>query len=398
MQIQASRIPMLKKVSMAVASLAALVGMAAAAIGVGALAPGDTVTYTPVPFDTSEWTADRLFPTGGVAVTSFDGRSNVLEMNVDATATPPSSTFYYYEGLKRDIDGATAVKADLYVDSNWPNAPTQAGIWGVGVDATDTVSAYPIVEYTTNNNGYTGWRAFDDFNGAWINFPGTPTNVDGWNTVEIVFNSDNTNFDLYVNETLVGSSVATGSTDLSDVILNNRNYYGDGESYTVRWSNLHTGVVTEDTAAPVVEITNPADGATLAGTVEVRGSVVDDNPWRYYTVVLDGNTVVAGPGTVYDSNSFTDQLLFNFDTTTVDDGEYTIRLAARDVNGNRDNSVSLQEITVVVNNVPDNKDQCKDGGWAVFSAMDFKNQGDCVSYVNHNDGNGNDDNKARGRN
>lgn len=32
---------------------------------------------------------------------------------------------------------------------------------------------------------------------------------------------------------------------------------------------------------------------------------------------------------------------------------------------------------------PINKDQCKDGGWALFNvARKFKNQGDCIQYVN----------------
>jgi hypothetical protein len=31
---------------------------------------------------------------------------------------------------------------------------------------------------------------------------------------------------------------------------------------------------------------------------------------------------------------------------------------------------------------PTNKDQCKDGGWKIFTIPEkFKNQGDCVSYV-----------------
>jgi hypothetical protein len=34
------------------------------------------------------------------------------------------------------------------------------------------------------------------------------------------------------------------------------------------------------------------------------------------------------------------------------------------------------------NNVPSTKDQCKDGGYAQYS---FKNQGQCVSFVEHND-------------
>jgi hypothetical protein len=32
---------------------------------------------------------------------------------------------------------------------------------------------------------------------------------------------------------------------------------------------------------------------------------------------------------------------------------------------------------------PTNKDQCKKDGWKSFNNPTFKNQGDCVSYVNH---------------
>jgi len=41
---------------------------------------------------------------------------------------------------------------------------------------------------------------------------------------------------------------------------------------------------------------------------------------------------------------------------------------------------------------PTSKDQCKHGGWQTFNNPSFKNQGQCVSYVNHHDGHGNDDN------
>src|SRR5260221_822083 len=41
------------------------------------------------------------------------------------------------------------------------------------------------------------------------------------------------------------------------------------------------------------------------------------------------------------------------------------------------------------------KDQCKNGGWKTnFPPGTFKNQGDCVSFFNHHDGEGNDDNQG----
>jgi hypothetical protein len=110
--------------------------------------------------------------------------------------------------------------------------------------------------------------------------------------------------------------------------------------------------VTIDNVAPVVEITNPADNTVVSGTVAIRGSYTDVNPLRYYTVVRNsGNVNVAGPGTVNIGAGFTDQLLFNWNTTLVPDGTYTVRLEARDAAGNRDNAAGSQDVhTVIVDN------------------------------------------------
>jgi hypothetical protein len=43
---------------------------------------------------------------------------------------------------------------------------------------------------------------------------------------------------------------------------------------------------------------------------------------------------------------------------------------------------------------PSAKDQCKNGGWKNFTNPTFKNQGRCVSYMNHHDGRGADDQHA----
>jgi hypothetical protein len=44
---------------------------------------------------------------------------------------------------------------------------------------------------------------------------------------------------------------------------------------------------------------------------------------------------------------------------------------------------------------PTSKDQCKNGGWTRFTDPPFKNQGECVAYVNHHDGAGKDDENHR---
>lgn len=144
-----------------------------------------------------------------------------------------------------------------------------------------------------------------------------------------------------------------------------------------------TYAVTYDATAPVVAITNPLNGATVYGTVDVKGSVNDAHPDHYYTVVRNSaNVDIAGPGTVNNTSSFTNQHLFNFNTTIVPDGVYTIRLEARDQAGNKDaNSVNV--VSVTVNNTPDNKNQCKNNGWKNFTKPAFRNQGACTEWVEH---------------
>lgn len=44
---------------------------------------------------------------------------------------------------------------------------------------------------------------------------------------------------------------------------------------------------------------------------------------------------------------------------------------------------------------PTDKSSCKKGGWMQFNNPVFKNQGQCDSFLNHNDGKGNDDVKAK---
>jgi hypothetical protein len=104
-----------------------------------------------------------------------------------------------------------------------------------------------------------------------------------------------------------------------------------------------------DNSDPVVDLLTPIT-SIIKGAVDIRGSVQDANPYRYYAVVTDAsNNIVAGPGTVYDSNSFVDRLLFTWNTLGVSDGVYKIQLAARDRAQNR-GAISEENITVTVDN------------------------------------------------
>lgn len=220
-------------------------GMSLALLGSAHAAPQKSTSIntnnTSVPFVLSEWTTDRTAPSGGYDVEDFGGRTGTLRMGVD-TSQQTQPSFYYYEGLQKNINGATAVGADLYVDSSWSTNKVRAGLWGVGQDASGNITAYPVVEYTTDGTaGYQGWRVFNDETGEWTQLPAVSVNENGWNTVHIVYNPATTVFDLYINGQSAGTSVATGSVSLSAVILDNYNYGSEGSNYDVHWSNLTVG-------------------------------------------------------------------------------------------------------------------------------------------------------------
>jgi hypothetical protein len=108
--------------------------------------------------------------------------------------------------------------------------------------------------------------------------------------------------------------------------------------------------VTYDVTPPVVEITSPT-ATVLSGNVPIIGSVTDDNPHHYWLVIENsGGTVVAGPGVVNDATSFTDKHFFDWDTSLIPGGTYTIKLEARDAANNKDPDLSVEWLEVTVDN------------------------------------------------
>lgn len=164
--------------------------------------------------------------------------------------------------------------------------------------------------------------------------------------------------------------------------------------------------ILKDTVAPLVTIESPNEGDEVSGTVEIYGTVVEDYLLSHYNISVypggadfnDFSERIA-QATVYRSDGFNNEPIFSWDSTAVTDGEYLFRLAARDAAGNRSydgdpyigGDDSQHVIRVTVNNVPDligppvDKNACKEGGWRVFNNPTFKNQGDCVSYVQSNE-------------
>lgn len=228
---------LLKAVMTTAAAILLAVG-ATAQVG-AASAP---VSYTTTPFTVAEvatWAPDRTSPTGGYGSVSFGGRDNVLELKLNHNLVS-SNPFYQTEGLQKDIPDSDSIKADVYVDSTWAGKTVRAGLWGVGHDALDEISSYPVIEYSTDTtNGWRYWRV-----NRWVNLAGVAVNKGAWNSLAITHDSTTHKFVYSVNGAQVATSPDEGSNTIAAAIINSKNY--GLADYAAHWSNFSYGNVVSE--------------------------------------------------------------------------------------------------------------------------------------------------------
>lgn len=107
--------------------------------------------------------------------------------------------------------------------------------------------------------------------------------------------------------------------------------------------------ITYDSTVPSVDITSHSNGDLVKGIVNIAGRIEDTNLWRYWFVIEDSSGVgIGGLGTVYDDGPIVN-LSYEWDTTALSDGEYIIKLEARDKANNKD-AGSVDWVTVDVDN------------------------------------------------
>ncbi|NLB11940.1 hypothetical protein GX830_00995, partial [Candidatus Dojkabacteria bacterium] len=122
------------------------------------------------------------------------------------------------------------------------------------------------------------------------------------------------------------------------------------------WSNACS--ITYDKTPPKVKITSPIQDDLLKGVIEIKGHVSDNNLSHYNIAIYPAGVDVEDFSKRIEQNTkytseFDDKPLYSWNTTNGNfpDGEYQIRLAARDLAGNRDlNGDSKDVITVYVDN------------------------------------------------
>jgi len=145
------------------------------------------------------------------------------------------------------------------------------------------------------------------------------------------------------------------------------------------------------------EITSPTSGGTVYGSVAFEAFLDDDDVDSVQWAVREG-TCAAGVGTVFgnvdghsnvasmDTNDQSNQTFsFEGDMSGMTLGEYCFIYNPVEDSGESNIRETL-EFTLVAPPIgpPINKNECKKDGWMSFDNPEFKNQGDCVSYVQSN--------------
>ena len=266
---------------------------------------------------------------------------NMASLGFQATQTSEFGDYVHLAGTDRLLKTVTVTMSDWALASDYPALP--AGGWTHPI----TVNLYNAV-------------------------PGTPLNTVG---------------------SLVGSATQTFTipwrpagpvcpTDASAWMAS------DGQCYHGFAFNITFDLSSQNITLPDDVIVGIAYNTQSYGSAPIGVG----GPYDSLNVGVEGSTTV---GT--DDN--TDNVFWNTSTAAgyTDGGAGGVGIFREDTGwgGLGYGTIPLQ-ITASASPVgpPTSKDQCKGDGWRTFNNPSFGNQGDCVSYVEHHNGKGNDDGKG----
>ncbi|MBK8832277.1 MAG: hypothetical protein IPN60_15755 [Saprospiraceae bacterium] len=244
------------------------------------------------------WYTDRYNPNGFVGqATAPDATPNTLHVTIDATDAQGVG-FYNTQGRKYDlIDGTQSIQMDLFVATGWAAAHRRmAGMWGTAFDAGNAVSAYPIIEFTSDTLGAGGpfvprFRVWESGTGTWRNL-GLPSGFvyNQWVTLrtqllssgEFLYTVLTAQGDLQYTTT---TSAPDASVDILNVILQGHNTTA-GVTYDIYWDNFKSTT----TLTPVITAANSVCRSSTGNLASVSGS----GPYLW---TVDGGTLTGGQGT-----------------------------------------------------------------------------------------------------
>jgi len=209
-----------------------------------------------------------------------------------------------------------------------------AGLWGTAFDATNEVSLYPIIEFTSDggNPRFRGWN-----NGVYVDM-GLPVGFtyNSWYSLSIRLVGSNV---IYSVGNLSATVPAEGSTTIGNMILQGHNTASPGVTYDIYWDNFKSAGVKLPFSATPVTITASqysAEGGSAtdncvnpvinykdskAGTcpiVVTRVFTIADacgnTSTKTQLITIDDNTAPTLTGTAYTGTTGTDACISDAET------------------------------------------------------------------------------------
>ena len=151
----------------------------------------------------------------------------------------------------------------------------------------------------------------------------------------------------------------------------------DEHGESSNWSDGLTVDVTEN-QKPTVQIIYPQEGKIYAGTISIQGAAEDtDGTVELVQVKIDSGSWQTATGTT--------SWMYEWDTTTLSDGNYTIKARSKDDNGEYS---TVESVNVNVDNndppnkpdAPDGPSNLKVGESGTYSTSATESDGDQVQY------------------
>lgn len=134
------------------------------------------------------------------------------------------------------------------------------------------------------------------------------------------------------------------------------------------------------------EITSPEKDEVVSGTVSFDAILKDKDEDDSVQWAVRKGTCAAGTNTVFGNvDGYSDSYDWNgrefhseVDTAMWEDGAYCFIFNPTESSGD----FSIRETReFVINNTPDDMSECMNEGWKTFHTPTFKNQGDCISWL-----------------
>lgn len=253
-----------------------------------------------------------------------DVSMQTFEFTADMSVLSDGMYCFIYNPVEDSGESNIRLTREFYLDNTAPDVP--ADLWRVR--SANTSQTLQCGDVTTRQTLYPTWEAYT-----------------GLDFSHYEYNSFNNGTPGIVQRSLLTNQFVHSWIPPTDGTFGFQVRTVDLAGNVSGWSTICE--IIYDSVPPIVTINLPLDSDVVGGSaVEVYGTVTDDNLSHYNASIYPSTTDLSDGGThsadrlvdsgVVVTSEFNNQIVLTFDSTLLADGDYQIRLAARDLAGNRD--------------------------------------------------------------